>query len=156
LWKALRDFLTFNIDFIMDKPFWQQLRDKKLGGPVKEHKVNKKKSLDKYYEIMAERAPEKCENCGRSLESTVQFHPHGHICHILEKNDNAFPSVATDIINCWYGCLDCHTLYDKGPDDKRLKMKILPTLRKRLKLFYGKLTDREKAKVPDYLRDGKK
>jgi|SRR5882724_9615 len=143
----------------MGEPYWKQRRDAKLKQTtsLSEIKREKKADLSAFYIAMAAKAPTTCENCNTSLQATINFHPRAHIAHIVPKGQDGCPSVATEPFNCWYACLDCHTFYDKQPADLVATMHVIPKLIKRLKLFYKKIADNEKRRIPAYLLEsGKK
>lgn len=134
----------------MEKPYWQQRRDLKNGAPPPKKK-EVKDLLKKFYEAQAAIAPENCENCGASLLKTILAHPRGHIAHIVAKGGHGCPSVDIDMNNAWFACEDCHALYDGPKPEIIATMKIIPTLRKRLKLFYDKIAQNERRRIPGYL-----
>lgn len=131
-------------------------RDAKLATSKKPAEVKRdiKKSLKAWYEMQDTQAPACCENCGASLISTINFMPRAHICHIVEKSPiNGCPSVATHPLNRWFGCLDCHTIYDNQPAEVVAEMKIIPILRNRMRKVYPEIADNEKRRVPAFLID---
>ena len=135
-------------------PYWQQRQAMKLGTTKKPEAVNreKKESLAAWYETQDTQAPDRCENCGNNLTTTINFHPRAHICHIVPKGKDGCPSVATHPLNRWFGCLTCHTFYDKEAAEIVATMKIIPVLRQRVKIFYREISENETRRVPPYLR----
>lgn len=129
-------------------PYWQRRRDAKLANTTKHELIERQKQLKTFYEKQAEVSPGKCENCGKSLAATIRFHSRGHICHILEKSK--FKSVATHEDNRWFGCLDCHTLYDTGTPAQVKAMPVFPELKKRFKLFNDAIAPEERRRIPKY------
>lgn len=137
-----------------EKPYWQQLRDKKLGSTRTPEAIKRetKKDLKAWYEIQITQSPENCENCGTNLASTVMKHPHGHICHIVPKTEHGgCPSVSTHPMNRWFGCWDCHNIYDKEPAEIVATMVIIPIVKKRLRLFVKEIAPAEQRRVPSFL-----
>lgn len=137
-----------------EKPFWQQLRDKKLGSTRSPEAVKRetKKDLAAWYEVQATQAPAACENCGRSLAPTIAFHLRAHIAHIVPKTEQGgCPSVGTHPMNRWFACRDCHDIYDKQPAEIVATMAIIPIVKKRLRLFVKEIAPAEQRKVPKFL-----
>lgn len=137
-----------------EKPYWQQRRDMKNGKtlPPAEAKKEKKVSLAAWYEVQHTQSPANCENCGANLAATVLRHPHGHICHIVPKTaQGGCPSVATHPLNRWFGCQDCHDLYDKGKQEDAAQMPIITMLRARMKQIYPKIKKSELRRVQPFL-----
>lgn len=135
-----------------EKPFWQQLRDKKLGKTVSDEKAKKevKNDLAAWYLDRAKESPRNCENCNTSLTLTISLHPRGHIAHILAKGKHGCPSVATHPMNRAFLCKDCHAIFD-GPQQKAKNMPIIPVLVKRVRLFFKLIPKSEVRRVPDFL-----
>lgn len=136
----------------MEKPYWQQLRDAKLGKTVSRgtQKKQDKQALTLWYADRAKESPHRCENCSLPLGPTINFHPRAHIAHLLAKGKHGCPSVATHPMNRVFLCKDCHDVFD-GPQDKAANMPIIPVLRKRLQLFYKLIAKDEIRRIPDFL-----
>lgn len=138
-----------------DRPFWQKLRDIKLGKITidNEARQERKDDLAKWYEVQATAAPARCENCGDSLSSTIKFHPRAHICHIVKKavDGSGCPSVATHPLNRWFGCKKCHDVYDGDDSEVISTMSVIPICRARLKVFYPLIAANEVRRVPEFL-----
>lgn len=139
------------------EPYWKQRQALKLKAPhsdqeKKEEKSKKKDDLKVYYAAQALAAPSKCENCGRNLQATINFHPRAHIAHIIPKTkQGGCPSIATHPQNKWFGCLDCHTFYDKSyfqhDYDIIEQMPVWPKLIERFKLFKQEIKQAEMKNV---------
>lgn len=149
-------------------PYWQQRRDLKLKAPhgkqeVKAEEKKSKKELSIFFASQALAAPSKCENCQRSLQSTIKFHPRAHIAHIVPKTKKGgCPSVATHPKNRAFLCLDCHTCYDKAVAERDNyiidQMAVVEVLRERYKEFQAQIPAEERKNIPEYLlieNDGK-
>lgn len=136
-------------------PYWQQRRESKLGKVLtpQQERQEKKDALSVWFEMQATMAPAKCENCDRNLSTTISFHPRAHICHILPKTkDGGCPSVATHPLNRWFGCLDCHTAYDRESADVVETMRVVTVCRERVSKFYKDIAPDELRRVPEFLR----
>lgn len=137
-----------------NKPFWQQLRDKKLGGnlsPADEKKA--KKSKGEFFKDQIAHGPKCCENCGGSLAGTKAINPAAIVAHILPKNPKTgFPSVAENFNNIWFACGECHTNYDNMGTAFVKKMKVFPLLVERVARFYDQIDPAERRRVPEYFR----
>lgn len=133
------------------KPYWEQRRDQKLTSKTTLDAVKRenKKNLDEFYEEQAIKAPDRCENCGNPLGPTIALHPRGHICHIVPKK--LFESVMWHPWNRWFGCIDCHTLFDRSWSRAQL-LNIWPTCVERFKKFMHQIAPEERKSLPDPLR----
>lgn len=123
----------------------------KLGtkSTAAEAKKEAKKDLGEFYENQSLKSPDRCENCGNPLHATVAFHPRAHICHIVPKE--TFVSVMTHVANIWFGCLDCHTMYDSSWSKARL-MNVWPLVVQRFKKFMREIAPEEVKSLPESLR----
>jgi len=140
------------------EPYWKQRYKIKLGAAhseqeKKQEKSKKKDELKVYYADQALTAPSKCENCRKGLQATINFHPRAHICHVIAKTkEGGCPSVSTHPKNKWYGCLDCHTLYDdsimKGDFYIVIQMPVFPTLLERFNSFKDEIKISERKNIP--------
>lgn len=140
------------------EPYWKRRQAQKLGAPhseqeKKEEKSKKKGDLKVYYADQALAAPSKCENCGKNLQPTINFHPRAHIAHIIAKTrEGGCPSVSTHPQNKWFACLDCHTLYDKsiGEGDFYvvIQMPVFNICTQRFQLFKEEIKESEWKNVP--------
>jgi uncharacterized protein with PIN domain len=147
----------------MDKPYWMQRRDMKLGGasPAGKSAVKKqaekatkvvKKDLSAWFEEQLSAAPERCEECGAKLAESMGINPRTIVCHIVPKNKNfGVPEVATHEDNRFYGCYKCHQVYDTG-GEKAAAMKILPLLKSRLSNFIHLIPADKLRRVPKFLQ----
>lgn len=142
----------------MESPYLRQRREAKLKQTttLKAAQRAEKADLNVFYKTMIEQAPTKCENCDANLQDTLNFIPKAIVAHIVAKGRHGCPSVATHPMNKWYACMDCHTFYDTQPADEVAKMRVIPTLVKRVKLFFNKIADNEKRRVPEYLLEKNK
>jgi len=136
------------------KPYWQQHRDMKLTGkPAAEKKVDQKKDLGEWFDRQIQQCPAKCENCGKLIHSTI-LHPRENVCHIVPKDPTAgCPSVATAENNRWFGCLDCHTFYDKGSVLEVAKMTVITVCRQRFQTFKADIPQSEMRRVQPFLTE---
>lgn len=145
------------------RPYWQQRRDLKNKAPhgkgekEKEKKDDKKQKAD-WFGAQTVQAPSKCENCKNSLKSTISFHPRGHIAHIVKKTkQGGCPSVATHPMNRWFGCISCHTGYDKAMDEgdyyEVIQMAVWPLIVERFKQVFPHIVATEIKNVPKVLKD---
>ncbi len=140
--------------------YLEQRRAQKLkggGSQDKKDKVEKKKEVKVFYANQALIAPANCENCGNPLQPTKDFHSRAHICHILFKDKiSGCPSVSTHPQNRWFGCMDCHTIYDNALLNGNFytveAMKIFPVLVERMKLVYPEIKQTELRRVPIILQ----
>ncbi len=146
------------------RPYWQQRRDLKNKAPhgkgeKKEEERKDKKAKAEWFGAQALAAPSTCENCGVGLQPTINFHPRGHICHILPKTkQGGCPSVATHPQNRWFGCLTCHTGYDKAMAEKDfnviIQMKVWPKILERFRQVEPHIAPGERKNVPEVLKEG--
>lgn len=96
--------------------------------------------------------PHNCEECNKSLGALKSWKPKIIIAHILPKRkEYGFPSVACHPQNRMFYCWDCHTDFDNKGHDHAKQLKSLPLMRERFLQFKDDLTERELARVPDYL-----
>jgi hypothetical protein len=140
------------------EPYWKQRQALKLKAAhseqeKKDEKSKKKGELKVYYANQALSAPSKCENCKKGLQATINFHPRAHIAHIIAKTkEGGCPSVATHPKNKWYGCMDCHTLYDDSIFKKDfyvvVQMPVFPILVERFNSFKEEIKVSERKNVP--------
>ncbi len=145
------------------RPYWQQRRDMKNKAPhgkteKEQAKKEEKKQVGKWFGAQSLIAPSTCENCGKSLQNTINFHPRGHICHIVQKTKvGGVPSVATHPLNRWFGCLSCHNGYDKAMNEGDfymvIQMKVWPVIMERFREVYPHIKTTELKSVPQVLKD---
>jgi hypothetical protein len=137
-----------------NKPYWQQRRDQKLKQPPsKTEEREKKEAKGVFFADQVQKAPAKCENCGKSLAGTKAINPAAIVAHILAKSKtNGCPSVALHPLNKFYACGDCHTDYDTKGAAFVQSMPIFPTLKERVAQFYHEISPAEKRRVPEYFR----
>lgn len=141
-----------------NRPYWQKLRDIKLGKVVspEQERKDKKDALTVWFNVQASMAPANCENCKASLRSTINFHPRAHIAHIVPKTkEGGCPSVATHPLNRWFACKQCHDAYDGESAEVVATMAVIPICRERLSKFYADIAPDEVRRVPAYLLPGK-
>jgi len=127
----------------------------------KQERTRTKKEAADWYGVQTLQAPACCENCGRSLESTINFHPRAHICHIVKKTKSGgVPSVATHPRNRWFGCKSCHDGYDIMMDEKEftdvVQMKVWPKIVERFQEVLPHIKESEMKNVPQVLLDAAK
>ncbi len=135
------------------------------GGSSKkeksQEKAKAKKETAKWFGAQTVQAPSTCENCGRSLQATIAFHPRAHICHIVKKSkQQGCPSVATHPLNRWFGCKRCHDGYDIMMDEKEydevIQMPVWPKIVDRFRQVPPHIKESELRRVPQVLLDAVK
>lgn len=108
-------------------------------------------SLSSWFEKQINSAPGHCEECGKSLASSLNFIPHAIIAHIWPKRDNyGYPSVADHDENRMFYCIDCHTNFDNKGKDHILSMSSLPLIKHRATIVYHDMTQEEQRKAKMY------
>lgn len=140
------------------------------AGPLKPRKplVRKAKKLTKeeqiskdelniFFEVMSNQSPHMCQECGMPLNAFTPFAQRCITAHILPKNDDCFPTLATNPDNIFFlgaallGWCNCHDCWDSNIDN-RIKMKVYPyavhQYKKRLKYA---LTGEEQVRAEKYL-----
>lgn len=135
-------------------PYWQQRQALKLGGPTpKKVERQKKEEKKEFFRDQLAKAGGNCENCGASVLATVAINPNAIVAHILPKSGKqGCPSVATNPLNVWIACGDCHTNYDNKGAAYVQNMPIFEELKRRVSKFYKKITEAERRRVPVYFR----
>lgn len=128
-------------------------KDRSTGGLKKSGGKKSGKELGIFFASQIRQIPKACEECGTGLSGWRSFLPAAIIAHILPKRETGFPEVATEENNIMFFCPDCHTDFDNKGESHARQMKSLPIMKERLKLFYEKLTDRNKNRVPAYLME---
>lgn len=138
------------------KTYLQQRFEMKLNGPKPEAvKRQEKKEKGEFFATQIKNAPDRCEECGKSLVGTKIINPAAIVCHIVPKS--TVPSVATHPDNRFFGCSSCHHSFDNKGASFIIKMKIFPILKERVAKFYHLIAPNEKRRVPECLRpDDKK
>jgi 5-methylcytosine-specific restriction endonuclease McrA len=138
-------------------PYWQQRQALKLGGPPpKKVEREKKQEKKEFFRDQLAKAKGQCENCGASVLGTVAINPAAIVAHILPKSGKSgLPSVATNPLNVWIACGDCHTNYDTKGAAYVQNMPIFEELKKRVAKFYHKIAADERRRVPVYFRPAK-
>jgi hypothetical protein len=106
---------------------------------------------------MAAQSPENCMECGMPLNAYTTFSQRCITAHILPKNDDCFPTLATNPDNIFFlgaallGWCTCHDLWDSNIDN-RVKMKVysfaVNQYHKKLKRL---LTGEEQVRAEKYL-----
>lgn len=100
--------------------------------------------------------PERCENCGKRLDSSNAMARRSQTCHILPKTKSGgFPTVATHPANkvfmcCFAGCYG-HGDWDNQDAEKRKTMPVYKLAVERFRKFENELTEPEKIKAYRYL-----
>lgn len=135
-------------------PYWKQRQALKLAGPVpKKEQKEKKKEKKEFFRDQLAKAKGHCENCGANVLSTVAINPNAIVAHIIPKSGKqGCPSVATNPLNVWIACGDCHTNYDNKGAAYVQNMPIFEELKKRVEKFYRKIEPEERRRVPVYFR----
>lgn len=146
--------------------YLEERRALKLKAPhgkeeSKAQRIEDKKMTAKWFGAQSMHAPSTCENCGRSLQATINFHPRAHICHVVAKTKvGGCPSVATHPQNRWFGCLDCHNGYDQMMAEAEfhnvVQMKVWPEIVKRFLQVLPHIKESELKNVPQVLLDAAK
>jgi len=109
----------------------------------------KKKTLGVWFNEQIVKIPERCENCKGKIIVPTGLSKRTPVCHIVPKS--TFESVKTNDNNVWYGCIDCHTNYDRWPAEKVATMPIIKICKVRFKEFKHLLPPSESRRVPIYL-----
>lgn len=138
-------------------PYWKQRQALKLGStPTNKEVKQKKEEKREFFRDQLAKARGNCENCGASILQTITINPNAVVAHILPKSGKqGCPSVATNPLNCWIGCGDCHTNFDNKGAAYVQNMPIFEELKKRVAKFYHKIAEAERRRVPAYFRPGK-
>lgn len=152
-------------------PYWMERQQRKLGirhpdgkktvkkpasksasqKAKQKEKQDRKRALTPWFETQLLQAPKKCENCGADLRQSMAINPRTIICHIVPKNnDYGCPSVATHLLNRWYGCQKCHGIYDTG-GEKAAEMPVIPICKSRLGKFIDQIPEKERRHIPNFL-----
>lgn len=118
---------------------------------VKKEDKERKKSLTSFYDEMLNKAPFKCQECGDNLISSTVINPRTIVAHILPKSK--FKSIECNEDNILYLCYKCHHNFDNKGKDYVLKMKLLPTIKVRLKILKPLILKSEYKGIPDYLEN---
>lgn len=125
-------------------------KPKKLTKAEKQVKAE----LNVYFASQSLIFPLHCEECGLYLNACNVFERRCMTAHILEKNDKAFPEVATHPQNKIFlgtkNC-SCHTRYDGRGAEFRSQMKCYPLIIERYNTFKDKLSPKKLAKANEYL-----
>lgn len=145
----------------MAKTYLEQRREMKLKAPHGSKEKASARTQDKqekalWFGAQALQAPSKCENCGTSLQATINFHPRAHICHIVPKmKEGGCPSVATHPLNRWFGCTTCHDGYDRMMAEKDyhevVQMRVWPVIVERFRQVFPFISEPEQRRIPTVL-----
>lgn len=108
--------------------------------------------LQKWYSRIMKKEDAVCWETGEKLNKNDKIGWHGSIAHVLPKS--VFPSVATHplnymILSMWNGS---HANYDSSWA-KAQSMKIWPIARDRIVMMEPDLTEEERRKLPDFVRE---
>lgn len=120
----------------------------KKGKVTKDNE--RKKSLTAFYEEQLNIMPDKCQECGELLFKSMSINPRTVIAHILPKAH--YPSVEVNPDNVLYLCQLHHGRYDNQTQRFMNESKLAPLIRQKVKLLTPLLTDKEKARLPEYLK----
>ncbi len=107
--------------------------------------------LTKWYRSKMKLA-DNCYWCGCKVEKHVFNYAKMSICHILEKNQNACPSVATHPHNFVILCPDHHKKFDSLSWEERELLGFWDTIRDRLVIMWDELAPEERRHFPDSVR----
>lgn len=121
----------------------------KIKKEVSEESKNEKR-LKIFYETQLAQAPECCENCGGPLTKPAALSPKTFVCHILPKKH--FLSVLDHPLNRWFGCYDCHKLYDSSWANAVL-MPVWRICVERFAQFWKKIKPAEVKHIPAQLAE---
>jgi hypothetical protein len=113
-----------------------------------------KADLNVFFANQALVFPELCENCGTPLDAFTMWDRRCMTGHILEKNDNAFPEVATHPQNkIFIGTRNCtcHNSWDKKGAAYRASMPVYQLALTRFKEFAPQLSEKKLIKAYTYL-----
>jgi len=113
--------------------------------------AEKKKTLTVWYNEQIKKIPERCENCNSKIIVPAVLPKRTPVAHILPKA--SFDSIKTNDDNVWYGCVECHTKYDRWPIEKVATMKIVRICKARYQKFKHLLSPIELRRVPIFLID---
>jgi hypothetical protein len=135
-------------------PYWQQRQQLKLQGKKPEGvKKTERREKAQFFADQLVNAPKYCENCKKPLAGTMAINPAAVVAHIIPKNPTSgCPSVAVHPDNRWFACGDCHTDYDNRGAEYVKAMPIFAELKRRVSLFYDKIAQAERRRVPQYFR----
>lgn len=112
--------------------------------------------LGNWFKTQIQDCPPKCEECGSGIWKYINmggFWASSLIAHILPKAKNKFPEVATHPNNRMFYCPSCHGNFDNKGEEHILKMKSLPLIKERLGTFYNQLSESQKSRVKEYLKN---
>jgi hypothetical protein len=135
--------------------YWQYRAQVKRESPrckaaaAEEKKV--KDALTTWFNLKIQLRPDRCENCGIHLRESMTINPRAIICHVLPKAENKFPEVATHILNCWYGCNECHYQYDNCAPIDRSLMPVWPIVINRFNKIILSLPEDKINRAKTYL-----
>jgi hypothetical protein len=165
LFRHEKGFTSCTVVLPDGTPEVADLCDLELVGKERKGIVNKpkvltgsekafKQGLNQFFDAQIEMIPADCEECGAPLIGYHSDELRGIIAHILPKSPNSgFPGVATHQSNRMFlgtKC-GCHSHYDNGNADDRIKMNIYFEAVKRFSEFADQLNERELNKAYKYL-----
>lgn len=108
--------------------------------------------LTKWYRAKMKVA-DNCYWCGCKVEKHVFHYAKMSICHILEKNQNACPSVATHPLNFVILCPDHHKKFDSLSWEERERLGFWDTIRDRLIMMHDSIAPDEMRHFPQSVLD---
>lgn len=126
--------------------------DQSKEKAIKEAKklIVTEQELNAWFRTQIQQRPERCENgCNRKLVATEDWRLKAMVCHIVPKR--IFESVMVHPLNRWFGCHDCHTLYDRSWHDA-IQMPVWPLCVERFQQFMHLLKIGELKSLPEPLR----
>lgn len=114
--------------------------------------MQEQKELTAFFQDMANRLPDRCDNCGEKWGFVPPQLRHWYCAHILPKA--LFESIDKDPNNIIYlnpfGC-NCHGNWDNRGAEDRKKMPVYQLVMERWPQLKLKLTEAEIIKAQDYL-----
>ncbi len=127
----------------------------KKQAAEKEAKKSKEMTLNQFFDLMVECAPETCMETGERL--TYKLMPKEVCAHILPKKPTAVPSMAKNPLNIVYLNIAAHHKMDadlgvKSEGNYVRSMKIFPLLKERVKLMWPKIPKSERKNIPQFLK----
>lgn len=131
----------------------ERLKTRQNKPDKKEQQKESSKELELWFVRQIAQCPRNCEECGTPLRPWLSWMPKAVIAHILPKRKNMFPTVATHPANRMFYCGDCHTDFDQKGSDHAKLMKSIGLMRERYREIEPHLTEQERNKAPDYLKE---
>ncbi len=144
--RPLPEKKTYRLKPVSDK------RAAKIAAQ-KEERGGEETELVKWYKARMRQMSGVCTETGRRTETKKYEFAIASICHILPKEKNGCPSVATHSLNWIELHSDMHTKFDAMSWEERRQMKCWPIIEQRLIAIEPDLLPEERRRLPDFMKD---